>query len=186
MLLKVFQKTVANPSEIASIVKAQLMLGRRARVPLSVRLRGRAQVEGRGVVAFERGVCLSGTIVPIEFNTYAAGRIEIGAHTFVNYGSSFSAHDLVRIGAHCHLGHYTFVMDNNQHDIIRHAQVPPSERVIIDDHVWIGSHVIILPGVHIGSYAVIGAGSVVTKDVPSHCLVAGNPARVIRHLERVS
>jgi maltose O-acetyltransferase len=73
-------------------------------------------------------------------------------------------------------------MDNDQHDIIRHWELPKSEPVIIEDHVWIGSKTVILPGVRIGSHAVIGAGSIVTKDVPPRCVAAGNPARVLRHL----
>jgi maltose O-acetyltransferase len=75
-----------------------------------------------------------------------------------------------------------FVMDNNQHDVVRHTELPPSGPVVIEDNVWIGSKVVILPGVRIGSRAVIGAGSIVTKDVPPRCVAAGNPARVLRHL----
>jgi maltose O-acetyltransferase len=52
--------------------------------------------------------------------------------------------------------------------------------IVIDDDVWIGARVIILPGVHIGTGAVIGAGAVVTKDVPAYAVVGGNPARVIK------
>jgi acetyltransferase-like isoleucine patch superfamily enzyme len=129
------------------------------------------------------GVCLDGSIVPIEFNTYSQGRIEVGAHTFINYGSSIAAHELVQIGANCLLGHYTFIMDNDQHDIFLHGVLPPSRPVIIEDSVWIGSHAIILPGVRIGLRSVVGAGSVVTKDVPAGCVVAGNPARVVRKLD---
>jgi len=54
--------------------------------------------------------------------------------------------------------------------------------VVIEDNVWIGSSVSILPGVRIGHRAAIGAGSVVTRDIPSYALAAGNPARVIRYL----
>ena len=56
----------------------------------------------------------------------------------------------------------------------------PVEPVVIGNDVWIGARVIILPGVHIGDGAVIGAGSVVTKDVEPYCIVAGNPAKLIR------
>lgn len=52
--------------------------------------------------------------------------------------------------------------------------------VIIDDDVWIGGRVTILPGVHVGKGVVIGAGSVVTKDIPEYAIVAGNPAKIIR------
>jgi maltose O-acetyltransferase len=48
--------------------------------------------------------------------------------------------------------------------------------------VWIGSHVIILPGVRIGRNSAIGAGSVLTKDVPDNCIAAGNPARLSRRI----
>jgi len=164
------------------LLNAQLRLRRRAAVPFSVRLKGRAQVLGDGEVLLGEGVSLCGTVVPIELVTYSSGRIEIGNHTFINYGSSIAARASVKIGSHCYLGHYTFVMDNDQHDVTRHWELPNSEQVIIEDHVWIGSKAVILPGVRIGSRAVIGAGSIVTKDVPPRCVAAGNPARVVRQL----
>jgi maltose O-acetyltransferase len=52
--------------------------------------------------------------------------------------------------------------------------------VVIGDDVWIGGQVIILPGVKVGSHSIIGAGSVVTKDVPQYAVVGGNPAKVIK------
>ena len=55
-------------------------------------------------------------------------------------------------------------------------------KVTIGDNVWIGGNTIILPGVHIGSNTVIGAGSVVTKDIPDWVVAAGNPCRVIRKI----
>ncbi len=169
-------------ADLGSVLNAQLRMRRKARVPLSVRLQGRVYISGCGDVVLGKGVSIVGTVVPVEFVTYASGRIEIGNHTFINYGSSIAARASVRIGSHCHLGHYTFVMDNDQHDIIRRAELPPSGPVIIEDHAWIGSKTVILPGVRIGSRAVIGAGSVVTKDIPPRCVAAGNPARVLRHL----
>jgi maltose O-acetyltransferase len=53
--------------------------------------------------------------------------------------------------------------------------------VIIEDDVWIGCSVIILPGCHIGKGAVVGAGAIVTKSVPEFAIVAGNPAKVIKY-----
>ncbi len=54
--------------------------------------------------------------------------------------------------------------------------------VVIEDEVWIGANSVVVAGVHIGKHSVIAAGSVVVKDVPSYCVVAGNPARVIKKM----
>jgi maltose O-acetyltransferase len=55
------------------------------------------------------------------------------------------------------------------------------EKVTINNDIWIGARVIILPGVDIGSGAIIGAGAVVTKNVPAYAIVGGNPAKIIRY-----
>lgn len=59
--------------------------------------------------------------------------------------------------------------------------VQQEKPVFIGNDVWIGQRVIILPGVHIGNGVIIGAGAVVTKDVPDYAVVAGNPARIIKY-----
>ena len=59
--------------------------------------------------------------------------------------------------------------------------LPPDKRTTIENDVWIGSRVIIMQGVHIGNGAVVGAGSVVTKDVPPYAVVAGVPAKIIKY-----
>jgi len=56
------------------------------------------------------------------------------------------------------------------------------KEVILEDNVWVGANAIILKGVRIGKNSVIGAGSVVTKDVPSNVVVAGNPAKIVRDM----
>jgi acetyltransferase-like isoleucine patch superfamily enzyme len=173
---------VSKIADFSHIMNAQLRLRGKAKAPFSVRLQGRVRVSGCGDVVLGEGVSLVGTVVPVELVTYTLGRIEIGNHTFINYGSSIAARALVQIGSYCHLGHYTFVMDNDQHDVVSHTELPRSDPVIIEDHVWIGSKAVILPGVRIGSRAVIGAGSIVTKDIPPRCVAAGNPARVLRYL----
>ena len=53
--------------------------------------------------------------------------------------------------------------------------------VIIDDDVWIGGRVTILPGAHIGKGSILAAGAVVTKDVPEFAVVGGNPAKIIKY-----
>jgi maltose O-acetyltransferase len=177
-------KVLKSPRLAAALINAQLSLRGRARLPLSVRLTGRIRLRGGGDIEFGRGVTLTGDIVPLEFVSYDGARISIGDHTFVNYGSSISAYKHVKIGHQCLIGHHALIVDRNEHGVERRDVAPPPEQVIIEDHVWIGSRVIILPGVCIGRHSVIGAGSVVTKDIPANCLAVGNPARVVRRFRR--
>jgi acetyltransferase-like isoleucine patch superfamily enzyme len=173
-------KVLGSPRLAAALANAQLRIRGKARVPLSVRLIGRISLRGDGDVEFGQGVTLMGDIVPLEFVSYKEARISIGDHTFINYGSSISAYKQVKIGRHCLLGHHLLIVDRNEHGVDQREVVPPPAQVIIEDHVWIGSYVVVLPGVFIGHHSVIGAGSVVTKDIPANCLAVGNPARVVR------
>jgi acetyltransferase-like isoleucine patch superfamily enzyme len=175
-------KVIKDPRLCLALVNAQLRIRGRARVPLSVRLFGKIRVSGQGETIFGESVTLSGRIVPLEFLAYEGARIAIGAHTFINYGTSMSAYASITVGRHCHLGHYTLILDNNEHDARFHGRLPASKPVVIEDHVWVGSRVTILPGVRVGEHTTIGAGSVVTKSVPPYSVAVGNPARVVRNL----
>lgn len=77
-----------------------------------------------------------------------------------------------------HIGDYTRIASAQvlTHDDCRNLKAD----VYIGRNCFLASRSIILPGVHIGDEVIVGAGAVVTKDVPSHCIVAGNPARIIR------
>lgn len=111
-------------------------------------------------------------------------QIHIGPGTFVNYG--LTALDVVeiRIGANCQLANDIQLL-TPIHPLDpqpRREGWEAAEPITIGDNVWIGGGAIVLPGVTICEDAVVGAGSVVTKDVPARTVVAGNPARVIREL----
>lgn len=95
------------------------------------------------------------------------------------------------VNGECHIGNNVMMGPNcviytRNHRIDR-LDIPMCEQgeteevpVIIGDDVWIGSNVIVLPGVRIGNHSVIGAGAVVTKDTPDYSIVAGNPAKVVK------
>lgn len=112
------------------------------------------------------------------------GLLEIGESTFINYGCSIAANKLVRIGANCNIGTYVIIMDNDFHRLEpeRRNERPDSAPIILEDNVWLGARVIVLKGVTIGEGSVIGAGSVVTKDIPPRSLAVGMPAKVIKTL----
>lgn len=111
--------------------------------------------------------------------------ITIGEHTQISNNVSIGALGKISIGAHCLIGEMTWIMDCNFHEIDpsrRGTGVGPIMPVSIGDNVWIGSRVMILPGVEIGKNSVIGAGSIVTKSIPPNSLAVGVPARVIRQI----
>lgn len=125
-----------------------------------------------------------GHVVPIELAVDDGAELVIGDRTFVNYGVSIGATKSVVIGADCNLGPYVNIVDSDFHGLEperRHAR-PTPHQVQIGDNVWLGVRVIVLPGVSIGDDSVIGAGSVVTGNIPPRSLAVGAPARVIRSL----
>lgn len=113
---------------------------------------------------------------------YVAPRAKLilhGGGSFLNTNSTLNCFQHIEIGDGCSISDNVCIADSDSHRIDgdeAHMMAP----VIIGDHVWICKNVTILKGVHIGDGAVVGAGSVVTKDVPAHTVVAGNPARPIK------
>jgi acetyltransferase-like isoleucine patch superfamily enzyme len=138
---------------------------------------GRLQV-GPGVL-FEPGVWIT---MP------APARVRIGAGTFLNLGVMVAAAGLVEIGEHCMLANGCFVSDAEHRFDDPVAPVPwqgftSRGATRIGDNVWCGANVVVTAGVTIGERCVIGANSVVTRDVPPFSVAAGAPARVLRTIE---
>jgi len=149
-----------------------------------VRLWGRPRVRIQGVLLLGARTRLISNVTPLELLVGPEGRLELGERVYINYGSSIGATQLVQIGADTNIGSYVIILDNNLHHVEpeRRLERPPSQPVIIEENVWLGSRVTVLPGVRIGAHSVVGAGSVVTHDIPPRCLAAGVPARVIKQI----
>ena len=158
-------------------------LRRCTRVGCLPRVYGRPRMTSPGEIVIGDKFRLFSTTVPSEMVAHAGGRIEIGNGVFINYGASLSAHKLVRIGDGCQLGSYACLMDNDYHSVEDRTKPGESRPIILGRNVWLGVRVIVLKGVTIGDNAVIGAGSVVTHDIPANCVAGGVPARVIRTFE---
>ena len=114
----------------------------------------------------------------------AVGDVVIGDHTRIGLHNTIIGP--VTIGSHVNLaqGITVTALNHNFADITRRIdqQGVATSPVVIDNDVWIGANAVILPGVTIGSHAVVAAGAVVTKDVPGNCIVAGVPAKIIKRL----
>ncbi len=114
-------------------------------------------------------------------------RITIGNNVTLNELCYISGFGGVTIGNGVRIGNRTTILTsdhicNDENTPIYKQGIKTKGGVIISDDCFIGAGVIIMDGVKIGSHSVIGAGSVVTHDVPSNCVVAGNPARLIKKI----
>lgn len=117
------------------------------------------------------------------------GGIEIGNDCNLGENINVTSANHIKIGNNVLTGRWVTITDNNHGKTdIDSLSLPPLSRqlvskgpVIIGDSVWLGDKVVVLPGVTIGDGAVVAANSVVTKDIPSFCVAAGVPARIIKN-----
>jgi len=119
---------------------------------------------------------------------YPEGEIIIGNNTGIS-GASICAAKSVKIGDNCLIGANVTISDFDFHSLNpvgrrynTSKEAIGCKPVVIEDNVWLGLNVIVLKGVTIGKNSVIAAGSIVTKSIPSNCVAAGNPARIIKKL----
>ncbi|HJQ44804.1 MAG TPA: sugar O-acetyltransferase [Amycolatopsis sp.] len=113
--------------------------------------------------------------------------IRVGSNSFLNYDAilmdcaPITIGDDVSVGPRAQLLTALHPMDEHE---MRRERWERAEPIVIGDNVWFGGGVIVCAGVAVGNNTVVGAGSVVTRDLPAGVLAAGNPARVIRKLDR--
>jgi acetyltransferase-like isoleucine patch superfamily enzyme len=147
-------------------------------------------ITGAGRIIVGSNVWLSGkSTIGFGNRVYDMPELSIGDDSFVGHNCTFLIAQSVTIGKHCLLaggvrvsdfdGHPTDAEARRRNDPMSPDSIQP---IVIGDDAWIGAGAYILKGVRIGERAIIGAGSVVTTDVPADAVAAGNPARIIRQL----
>lgn len=123
----------------------------------------------------------------IMLQTRARGStITIGCRTVVNNNTVLCAEQSIRIGDSCRIGDSVAIYDADFHEldaVTRDRSAGVVRPIVIGNNVWIGSRAMVLRGATIGDNSVIGAMSLVTKEIPPNCVAAGIPAKVIRKLE---
>jgi acetyltransferase-like isoleucine patch superfamily enzyme len=139
-------------------------------------------------------------LIQAEIYCYEKGLISIGRNCWFSLRTQIIACSEIRIGNNVIVARDVYISDTNEHpidplvrrkqtqDYMFHNKIPnryesETKPVKIGNDVWIGERAFILKGVVIGDGAVIAAGSVVTKDVPSLTIVAGNPAKIVKKIE---
>lgn len=115
-------------------------------------------------------------------------RLKIGNNVSIGNNAFIIANNNITIGSDIIMSNYVFISDHNHRfdNINKNIQDHPLTDggfVNIGNHVFIGTKSSILPNTKIGDFVIIGANTVVTNDIPSHCVVAGNPARIIKRFD---
>ena len=110
--------------------------------------------------------------------------IEVGKNFYANYNCTILDVAKVMIGDNCMLAPNVaiYTAGHPVHPLTRNTLYEYGIEITIGDNVWIGGNTVICPSAHIGGNTVIGAGSVVTRDIPDYSIAAGNPCRVIRSI----
>ena len=129
----------------------------------------------------------------------SGGEIVVGDRTHIGHGTILDAAESIRVGSDVLISFDVLIFDHDSHsvDFTRRAHDVESwmvgakdwdsvarAPVVVCDKSWVGARAILLKGVTVGEGSVVGAGAVVTRDVPDWTVVAGNPARVIRQITR--
>ena len=112
----------------------------------------------------------------------AVGDISIGDHTRIGLGNTIIGPVLIGNNVIVAQNVVISALNHKFEDVLMtiNQQGVKTDQIIIEDNVWIGANSSVLAGVHIGEHVVVGAGSVVTKDIPPFSVVVGNPAKIIR------
>ena len=162
---------------VALIKGAKLHLGRNVKL-----CRGsRVIVERDSQLSIgDETVILAGT----EIIAHSKAKINIGSNVFISRMCTISAHEGIEIGDNSSIGAFSFILDTNktfddaQMDI--RGQGYSCKPISLGADVWLGAHVVILPGSSIGPHSVVGANSTVLSSFPENSVIAGNPAEIIR------
>lgn len=130
-------------------------------------------------ISIEKDVSLDDGVVLLCNGPSRKHKISIDCGTYINRYTMLDAHTEIKIGRNCMIGPHCYITDANHGRaagvLVREQRMEPAP-VVIEDDVWLGAGVIVLPGVRLGRGCVIGAGAVVTGDVPAGEVYAGVPA----------
>jgi acetyltransferase-like isoleucine patch superfamily enzyme len=148
--------------------------------------RGARISKRNGWISIGRFVTFCGnTQIAVAHRGVGLARLSIGEFTSIGPSTIINVSEEVYIGKRCLISWNCDIMDTDFHEIVsaeNKSGCSVSAPVCVGDDVWIGAHSIVLKGTTIGNNCVIGAGSIVSGNIPSNSLAAGNPAQVLRRI----
>jgi len=191
---KVRRNLARGPSHLAlkglrfvtSEARSRLTFHAAAQLGLGVRIVGRSPSlqDLGGTLVIGDAVVFSGPVTPIRLELAEGAVLSIGDQSFLNDGVWLGCTQRMAIGRRVLFGPGVRCLDNDYHGLYQRRVRPPARPITIEDDAWLASGCIILPGVTVGRGAVIAAGAVVVSDVAPYTVVAGNPARPVKVLDR--
>lgn len=176
-LIELWQNTQA-------VLMAKWYLRQATTVGERARIWGHPAISNYGELVVGERFRLMSTVATTEVAVGVNACLEIGKSVYINYGCSIGVQEKITIGSNCNIGIFVMMMDNSFHCLEpeRRLEMPESAPIVLEENVWLAGRVIVLPGVRIGAGSAVGAGSVVTKDIPPRSLAVGVPAKVIKDL----
>ena len=111
------------------------------------------------------------------------GSIRIGNYCLICSGVRIGSAHKIQIGHSCMIASNAYLTDCDWHDVYNRISIGKTAPINIENNVWIGDSAIVCKGVTIGENSIIGAGAVVVDSIPANSVAAGNPARVVKHLD---
>ena len=120
--------------------------------------------------------------ITTPFAGAAFNNIKLGNNVFINSNCLALARGGITLDDDVMIAGNVQLLSNNHDEYER--QVLTCEEIVIQKGAWIGAGASILPGVNVGKYAIVGAGAIVTKDVPDYAVVVGIPAKVVKTLDK--
>lgn len=169
-------------------LRGQLAFRQVTKLGFGVRILGHAPVidnEG-GTIELGDHLLFEAPVTPAYLDVERGALLRIGEDTYLNDGVWIGVTEQVIIGARVRIGPGVRIMDSAYHQLQNRGVRPPSRPVVIEDDVWISSDSMISPGVRVGKGAVVGAHSLVLKDVAPFTVVGGVPAKQLKEVDRVS
>lgn len=127
-----------------------------------------------------RALPVSFAVDPFEGGS---GHIRFGSYCIVAPGVRIRSAAGIDIGDNCMFAESVFITDSDWHDHYHRIFPGKREPVVIENNVWLGDRVTLCKGVRVGENSIVGAASVVTRDVPPNSIAVGNPARVVAQLD---
>ena len=186
LLNTLWLRVIKKQSKIVCYKGTKLILDKTSKINVNERLKlndhmvknnGRTTIlrmdENSELVVGKFSVFYGGDII-----CFKNSKLEIGSG-FFNSNVKIRCTESIKIGEDVAISHNVTIMDSDAHELIN-EEYEKTKPVNIGNHVWISSGAMILKGVKIGDGAIIAAGAIVTHDVPSNCIAAGVPAKIIK------